>query len=221
MITRSLLLAGFFLSLTGVAARADVIVEVQDATVSPNGTGYIDILISGTASDNLDSFQISASITGSVANGSLIFSAAQPDISAEADYVFLGDSGGYSGTQGSPTTDVSALDGTASFLGVTLTGTKKLVARFAFEHTETGVSVGDTYTVTLTGVGTDPLNDSTWFADSSITGLTIDLGASDLSGTITVASAVPEPGPLVLLGLSVCVGGGRHLLRRRKQPTQV
>ena len=183
--------------------QAAIIVEVQDSTVSANGTGFLDVFIRSDNNDLLDVFSITAEITGSVGDGTLSFSSSQTDIRTESNYVFLGDSGGYSTTVTS-STEMNANDGTASLNGVALSSTY-LVARLNFEHNETGSSVGDSYSVTLIGVGTDPFSDKTWFADTGYAGIAIDTVNSDFVGTVTVTSAVPEPAMFSVLGVVGCL----------------
>ncbi len=200
-------------------AKAGIIVEVGDASISAGGTGYVDVLVSSDGSDVLDSFSILAEISGSASNGSLIFDSTTIDVVGESNYVFSSDpsSGGQiifvDADPPAFSTQVSVSDSTETFSGVTLNSSTKLLARLALSHSTVTASaaVGDTFTITL--INTTGSSIDTQFFD--IGGSPIAISTNNV-GTVTItAAAVPEPSSfLVLLTLGTAVG-----IRRGRRQT--
>jgi hypothetical protein len=212
------------------AAFGDIIVDVQDASISAGGTGFIDVLISSTGTDNLYLTSYHFEITGSVANGELQFrpnafqTNVQQSVVAPVPYVFSGDtnSGNFFANRQDPTlTQIIGGDSTLSGTGISLTSTQALLARLQVEHI-TGTplaAVGDAFTVKLinddNGTPVDFTDDSTYFLDDSLNNLAIDPLSYSGSGTITITSAaVPEPSTFGVLGFASIAFIGKRWRRR-------
>ncbi len=212
------------------AAFGDIILDVQDASISAGGTGFIDVLISSDGTDNLFRTAYHFEITDAVANGSLQFRPSvfqtndQQSVVAPVPYVFGADTdpGNFFATRQDPTvTQIIGGDNTLSGTGVSLTTTQTLLARLQVEHI-TGTplaAVGDTFTVKLinsdNGMPGDFTDDSTQFLDDSSNNLTIDPLSYSGSGTITITSAaVPEPSTLAVLAFVSATFIGRRWRRR-------
>ena len=212
-------------------ALGDIIVDVQNASISAGGTGFVDVLISSTGTDNLFLTGYHFEITGSVANGALQFrpnafqTNAQQSVVAPVPYVFAGDtdSGNFFANRQDPTlTQIIGGDNTLSGTGISLTSTQALLARLQVEHV-TGTplaAVGDTFTVKLinddNGTPVDFTDDSTQFLNDTLNNLTIDPLSYFGSGTITIASAaVPEPSTFAVLAIASAAVIGKRLRRRK------
>ena len=208
----------------------DIIVDVQNASISAGGTGFIDVLISSDVTDNLFQSAYHFEITGSVANGSLQFRPSvfqtnvQQSVVTPVPYVFAGDTdpGNFFATRQDPTvTQIIGGDNTLSGTGISLTTTQTLLARLQVEHI-TGTplaAVGDTFTVKLinndNGTPGDFTDDSTQFKDDLLNNLTIDPLSYSGSGTITITSAaVPEPSTFAVLGFASIAFIGKRWRRR-------
>ena len=138
------------LVLSGAELRGDLIIEVQDASVTPGGQSFVDVTIrSDSGIVNLNDFSISVGITGSITNGELLFSAGQmsdTDMSGLSDYVFStsrlsgGDTSFYSTTvTNSPPPTIVAADATippfgSPNQGVSIGTTSLLLARLNVTH---------------------------------------------------------------------------------------
>jgi len=192
-----------FVSAACIPTHAGVIVAVQNASLAAGGSGFVDVVISSDATDNLDAFGYDFQIldVGSPV-GSLRFeriSGATQSNSEVTDssYVFFGDSDGFDSfpNNGPAFNRVQGGDFTASLLGTNLPATNLLLARLELYHDlPTGVppasAAGDLFTISLLP-GID-----TFFWDSAGDDLVL---ANSFSGTVTIA-AVPEPSSLALLG---------------------
>jgi len=203
-----------------LSSMGGVIVSVQDANISPNGTSYVDVLISSDSSDNLDSFSFRLNIAdvGSPA-GTLKFDSdanqLTVDPSSDTNYVFFGDSGGYSANNddpgftflGNPTTAIDVLDLTSSNAGVTLDTDTKLLARVALIHTtaSSGASISDSYQVSVSG--------ASYLENDGVTSLSV---SSTSSGTITVVQSVPEPSSCFIVAVLTGFGVTRRSSRSRR-----
>lgn len=201
----------FLLVLTcGSPLSAAIMVQVQNATITTGGTGFVDVLIESTGSDNLASFGLEFQISAPTINGALRFSAVQsssettaqapPDV---ADYVFLGDSINFSAVRQDPN-EQGLVGGDDASANVPINGTQRLLARLELEHiTATPLSaIGDTFTISLLNTG------STYFADELLTPLSVDPFSFNSFGTVTItsAAAVPEPGTALFLVASSALG---------------
>ncbi len=210
-------------------ASAGLVIHVQNATITAGGIGFVDVLISSTGTDNLASAAFDFRISGSAANGALQFRSTANQSNSEqlADqplfpfsYVFLGDTDPafFLANQVTPT-ELLGGDVTASFSGVTVDGTQKLLARLEIEHiTSTPLAAaGDTFTLSLWNADQDtldPFDDSTLFLDETFAPLSFDTGSTPNTlaspsafqnfGTITITSitAVPEPGTFTTLAIA-------------------
>lgn len=201
------------LVLSGAELRGDLIIEVQDASVTPGGQSFVDVTIrSDSGIVNLNDFSISVGITGSITNGELLFSAGQmsdTDMSGLSDYVFStsrlsgGDTSFYSTTvTNSPPPTIVAADATippfgSPNQGVSIGTTSLLLARLNVTHSffsTAADTLGDTYTLTVN----DPSGD-TYFADKDGNAVAFRIGRA---GLLTVT---PEPSVAILGGVAGCV----------------
>jgi hypothetical protein len=198
------------------SASAGIIVNIQDATIAAGGTGFVDVLISSTGSDDLAYFGFEFQISAPTLNGALRFSAVQSGSETTAqspdyDYVFLGDSINFSAVRQDPD-EQRLVGGDAASANVSITATQLLMARLELEHV-TGTplaAVGETFTVSLLP------GPNTEFLDENFDPVNL---FSSSSGTITItsAAAVPEPGSASVLLASSVVG----LWWKRRQRWQI
>lgn len=186
--------------------RSDIIVDVQDATIAANGSGFVDVLISsdGTLTDLIESFGFEFQISAPTVNGALRFSAVQSNSETIAtapdyDYVFLGDSTNFSAIRQDPD-EQRLVGGDAGSANAVIAGGPFLMARLEIEHL-TGTplaAVGETFTISLVPGG------NTDFFDENLDSLTQGIHSS---GIVTITSAaVPEPGTLGVLLAGSAVG---------------
>lgn len=209
------------LVLSGAELRGDLIIEVQDASVTPGGQSFVDVTIwSDSGIVNLNDFSISVGITGSITNGQLLFSAGQmsdADMSGLSDYVFStsrlsgGDTSFYSTTVTTPPPTIVAADATlppfgSPNQGVSIGTASLLLARLNVSHTFTSTaadSLGDTYTLAVNSPSGD-----TYFEDKDGNPVAFTIGRA---GLLTVT---PEPSVAILGGVAACVTA--FWLRRRR-----
>ena len=186
--------------------QSDIIVDVQDASIAANGSGFVNVLISsnGTLTDLIGSFGFEFEISAPTVNGALRFSAVQSNSETVAtapdyDYVFLGDSTNFIAIRQDPD-EQRLVGGDAASANVNIAGGPFLMARLEIEHfTGTPLAaVGETFTISLVpGVNTD-------FLDENLASLTQGIHSS---GIVTITSAaVPEPGTLGVLLAGSAVG---------------
>lgn len=215
------------------AATADIIVDVQDASISAGGIGFVDVLISSTNTNPLQFASYEFLISGSILNGALRFRS--PQLSTEQsvmgppEYMFFGDTdpGNFSAVRNPLNfANLTGSDSTGSIMNIAgdlNTGVFKLLARLELEHvTATPLAaVNDTFSLQLinnTGIDPfDPFDDSTLFLDDTLSVQDIDASSFASIGTITItsaAAAVPEPSTFGLLAV-VAVGGLCRRIRRR------
>ncbi len=238
-------LSFILLSLTvSTTASAGVIIQVQNATITAGGTGFVDVLISSTGMDNLFLAQYDFRISGSATDGALQFrsTANQSNSEQGADlpmwpfaYVFLGDTDpmNFSAALQPTPTELQGGDFTDSFTAVAVDGTQKLLARLEIEHI-TGTplaAVGDMFTVSLWNADrgtTNPSDDSTFFLDDMLNPLSFDPDSTPNTlaspsafqnvGTITITgtpAVVPEPGTFATLMIAGIAFAGREWRRQR------
>jgi len=205
--------------------RGDLIIEVQDASVTPGGQSSVDVTIrSDSGTLNLDDFSISVGITGSITNGQLLFSAVQmsdTDMSGLSDYVFStsrlssGDIRYYSTTVTTPPLTIVAADATlfgSPKQGVSIGTASLLLARLNVSHTffsTAADSLGDTYTLTVNNPPVPPGGPrDTYFKDKDGSDVAFTIGRA---GLLTVT---PEPSVAMLGGVAACVTA--FWLRRRR-----
>lgn len=209
----------------GVSAStlsADLIITPQDATISSGGSGFVDVFISSTSTDNLSIAGYEFAITGSIANGSLQFSSTAQQSNSEqslSNYVFFGDTspGNFTAVRQDPvTTSLVGGDFTASGGDVTVTTTPVLLARLEIEHV-TGTplaAVGDTFQLALVNSA------NTSFLDSSFSPVNVNGASFSNFGTIHISgpASVPEPGSLALTGIAFTAVAGWRWIRRKRSP---
>ena len=227
--------------IASTTASAGVIIQVQNATITAGGTGFVDVLISSTGTDNLILAQFDFRISGNAADGALQFrstanqSNSEQVVNSPFAYVFLGDTNPanwFANRQATPT-ELLGGDFTVSPTGVTVDGTQKLLARLEIEHI-TGTplaAVGDMFTVSLWNADrgtTNPSDDSTFFLDDMLNPLSFDPDSTPNTlaspsafqnvGTITITgtpAVVPEPGTFATLMIAGIAFAGREWRRQR------
>lgn len=201
-------------------ASAGMIIEIRDTSIAAGQPGTLDVLISSNSGDALALANYAFQITNvGTPAGTLEFADPHPVTSnLDPSYVFATDldpAGLFINSQ--TTADLEAGDFTNSGTGITLTASPKLLFRLDLLHvlgpgqTE-ALAVGEQFEISLVqGAGT-------FFLDELGNDLTLDLGASKLTGTVTVSdvTAVPEPSSIIMtaLGLSGFLSVTRK--RRRK-----
>lgn len=208
------------LLLLSSASWADLIVDIQDASFSPGGTGFVDVLISSNSTDDLGRFSAKFQITQTSGGGVLAFQNDFDLNSADADrqtnsersdgnYVF-------GGTLGTDASFVSQQVGNAQTLlqidrssaDVTLDGGTKLLARLELTHLlPAGTTTGGTYEISL---ASDPFTRFQLLNGEAVTIAAQSFDSANF-GTITV-SAVPEPSSGLLLLSAFGIG----MFRRRR-----
>ncbi len=214
-------------------APGAVILSVQNANVTANGTGYVDVLISSSlAAEQLTTTNFAFNITGSPnLTGSLEFVAEPDPVNySPPNYVFGAPTGNYVDSV-TPSTSISGGDyfeiGDTS---VTLTPTTQTLVRLGLKHTAVGdpaLAVGSSFTITMNPPGVSDFqfidNNGTpgVFGDDIITDLSLD-PLSSFSGTIMITSAaVPEPSTFAIMAMVGAGVVGRKLRRRKAENLQV
>ena len=212
---RIVLLTFFLLTVISSAARADVIVDVQDAMITAGGSGFVDVLISSTGMDTLDfaSYNFAISLVGAPVS-TLQFS--NPQNLTETglgNYVFAGDADAINVITLTNSQFVADA-GTLSFTGVGLTGATRLLARLEVESVlglgqTPPMASGEQFLISLLD------NGNTLFNNELGNPLTIAGSSFTNTGLITIQStAVPEPGSLGLCAIGAAVMGWR--MRRQR-----
>jgi hypothetical protein len=201
--------------------RADLIIGVGSTTLSPGGTGSVDVTIgSTTGADILDIFGVEYRISTLGATQVRFVSPQSGGYLTDANYIFFGDSTSALAPPGSAISTVTYTsdtyvggDGTVSMAGVTvpLVPTSKLLTRLELTAA-TGAftpSDGDVFTIDLIPVP------NTFFFDPGFNPVlfTATPGAVTILGP---GSAVPEPSTLVMSVLGVMSIGVFRVAKRRK-----
>ena len=203
------------------SASAAIIISYGGNTISPGGTGILDVLISSDAADatpdTLDLFSGHFRITpigGAVSNG-LQFDAVQVDLpllpAPTPPYVFSGNSVGenFGGPVGLVSTVMNSNDtfiggdGTFSGSGIPLSISSGTFLLFRLNLDATLANLGDQFTVSLINDG------DTEFSDPMFATLSLSPSSFD-PNTIT---AVPEPSSGIMLLLAVL---GIGIVRQRQ-----
>ena len=199
-------------------ARADLIVDIQDARFLAGGTGFVDVLISSSDTNDLGNFSAKFQITPTSGSGILAFQSSFNSTDAlrqsnsertDDNYVFAGTLGtgfvSHASGNGQTLTQIDR-----STQNVTLGNATKLLARLELIHIlPTGTDIGGIYEISL-------VNDaSTQFRqfDNMTVPVEARSFASTNFGTITV-NAVPEPSSGLLLLVALGIG----MRRRRRHP---
>ena len=191
-------------------AQADLIIEVQDASIQAGGEGFVDVLITSNADVLVSGFDLGFEITPTSGNhGTLAFKGA-PDTSYVNDPAYL------LGNTGFLTLTPLGLSITGSDFDVVnhslLNGISRLMARLNLVHDlppggSAALAAGDTFTISALMASTTVYDDNV----NSITPLTAS------PGTITVGSAVPEPATWTT-GLLFVFGAIWHWHNSRRRP---
>ncbi|GAB5441858.1 MAG: hypothetical protein Fues2KO_22070 [Fuerstiella sp.] len=207
---------------------ADVIVDVQDALITADGTGFVNVLISSNANpsspDDVDFASYEFLIENVGTPSSALEFVLPPDLSedSDSDYLFFGDSFGidYDSFNSTTATYIGS-DGTGSGTGVSLDSSSgdRLLVRLDLQHTlgpgqSAAMAVGEQFRITLQN------SLDTYFDDPSFNPISVDADSYNSSGTggglITVSAsssaAVPEPSSWAVLAL----GGIALAVRRRR-----
>jgi hypothetical protein len=192
--------------LPALPAQAVLNIRILDTTIPQNGTGFLDIVVSGNG-DLLDFYIFNVGIErigGPSVNSDLQFTVFQPDPqindpAVAAYYVFNGVQapGQFASDAGGPV--YGATDRAIASVSVT---TERLLSRIQLQH--------------FAGVGFDASNDVysitpgvTFFDNTPVNPL-----FEFIPGTVTVeATAVPEPSSIALLSL---LAGGSVFYKRRR-----
>lgn len=189
---------------------ADIIVDVQDASIAADGTGFVDAFISTTGGDNVDfgSYVFGLTPVGSPGS-SLEFTGVSGH--GELEYIFADDLSALGiDLIDLATAQLTASDGTESS-SPPGTGTNRLLARLLLNHdlgagqTAADAIANDSFRITLiddsAGLG------NTYFDDDALNPLAIDASSFDpLAGGGLISfnaatAAVPEPGTFFVSGL--------------------
>lgn len=204
-------------------AQADIIIDVPDATVFADGVGFVDVLISADAGEDLVELGYEFAITPLAgATTSLTVTGIEGGVlgNISANYVFAAGTNNF-GQEVDVTTPINPLVTTTFIAGDALdfvdpgvTPTNALLTRINFQHSAgiggAAAAVGHQFSLAL-------LDDGNTFFDGDVAGM--DLTFNTDSGTITVAATpVPEPSPMGM-GLLVVLGGVFAWKRRQSLPT--
>ena len=211
---RSLLSLAVFLCLVERTAFGDVIVEVQNSTMTAGSSSFVDVWLTGDPGDTLEAFGYQFAITGATPqSGDLQFSVVQSNSevteSGPPPYVFLDHSEGFNSSRTDP---VSLAGGDVLEVGQQdspVSGTF-LLARLELEHVGSMTDPSHQFTISLVDAN------SVFDKDADNPGVSL-LGFTSFSGTVTVTSAaVPEPSTALALGLLTAAGGWVRRFKRRK-----
>lgn len=208
---------------------AGLVVSIADTTVQAGASGAVDVHLSSSGTDLLQSFEVEFQITPVGATSTTLQFAPtgnQPDPTASGNYVFSGDSAGFVpavdplGTTVPYDTFVGS-DFTASFADIAVGTSPVLLARLQIADLLPigGVAPGDHFQIALAPGSGDSSGllsgtSNTGFLDAAFDPIEFTSHA----GTITVgpASSAPEPSSVTMLALSlICVALCRRLRWRR------
>lgn len=202
------LLAILVLLVHATSSSADIIVNISSGNIIAGGTGSFDVTVTG-AGDDVKGYDFEFLLTPLAgATTTLRFVSPQAEsFATDSDYLFFGDSDAVVSsstittvsTSSLPSDTLNGVDVTDSGGTVIVGATAKLLATLDVLHflpgaTDPGTTVGQSFSVTLA--------DAT-FLDAS----NAEILFTSTPGTITIASAVPEPSSLALvvsLGVLAC-----------------
>lgn len=193
---------------TNFETRGDFILQVHNASISPNQTTSVSVSIHSNSADSAALFNAELLITpiGSTL-GVLRFVPIQiADETADSDYIFASDSGGYAATpQNSPAFDsIVAGDFSGSIQDVTIGAAPRLLLRLEVEYllplnVDPASVVGEQFQISLVDAGNTFFLDSSYVTGPSIDPSSFSLGAAGLVTVQANTQSVPEPTSLVLL----------------------
>ncbi|MEZ6092530.1 MAG: PEP-CTERM sorting domain-containing protein [Pirellulaceae bacterium] len=219
---RRIILACILSSVATSQVNADLIIDVQNASLNAQGIGFVDVYLTGEVGDTLGAFGYEFNIAGATAqSGDLQFRVVQLDSeqneSGPPPYVFLGDTdpGSFNSVQGGNAVTLVGGDALASLDSVPVNG-EFLLARLELQHVGPLVGTSHDFTVSLNAASPFTFFDRDFDPGTNDPGVTDDYGSfTALSGTVTVSSAaVPEPSSLAMLSL-IAIGGS--LARKMRQ----
>ncbi len=177
--------------------RSDIILDVQNATIAVNGTGFANVLIcsDGTLKDLIESIGFEFQIGAPTVNGTLRLSAVQSSsetIAMSPNSVFPGDSTNVNTIAQDPD-EQRLVGGDAAYVNMNITAGRLLMAWLEIEHL-TGpplAAVGETFMISVhSGVHANLPNEHL---------MPLTQGAHS-SGIVTIASAaIPASGTLGVL----------------------
>ncbi|TWU02649.1 PEP-CTERM sorting domain-containing protein [Stieleria varia] len=211
-------------------AHAEVIVQIGNGTVTPGGTITLDVMISGTAPEDLAEYDVIFDVTSiaSQAGTALELAALQNEsFLLDPNYVFFGTDDGMGAPD--PTASAAVFDGVpataiasptrlqvvdlavdaAGDLSFVTVDTPRLLTQIELVHNlgavDPALTVGNTFDVSL-DLFLEP-----FFFDFDGFEINVD---SSISGTVTVVAAVPEPSTAFALAAMLIVPLS---IRRRKR----
>jgi len=197
--------ATLFFSSSSLHATIVLTVTPSSSTFVEGSSGFIDVMISGTSSEQLDGYLFDLNITG---GSGAVFGVQSGAFLTNSNYVLFGRSanvanslaassisgGGSIATVADNSYDFSSLPLPGDSLPFTLSGSPRLLARLEFNATGAGVF----------NVDIDP---ASTFADAALS----NFAFTSTGGSFSV-TAVPEPSSMALVGL---IGAGSYVYRRR------
>lgn len=180
-----------FGAFAATSVKADLVVTVKDTELTVGGTGYVDVLIRSSDSDDLQLINYAFQITDiGTTIGDLRFATQVDSEIATSNYLFNGNSGGWSAARhDAPAfSRMTGGDFTGDFTDASITGSNLLLVRLEVEHflasgTFPDASLNDRFEISL-------LPGFDTFAFDSL-GEDVDFG-TPINGEVTFA-AVPEP----------------------------
>ncbi|QDV36431.1 PEP-CTERM sorting domain-containing protein [Tautonia plasticadhaerens] len=208
MAPRVLSILVLFLGLVAATARAELIVSVTDATLTPGGSAVVDVLVAGDGVAALDLFSIVVRLEGVPGGRRLVFVAPGPGSQTDGQlsdpsYLFAGDSvfaGGIAGTladEPNPSDTYIGGDGTLSGSGVLVPMTPTLLTRLQLTGSMADTPIiGDRFRVVV-----DLLDARSSFLDAALDPIPIRFAGPG------IVSVVPEPSGLALLSAGLAAVG--------------
>jgi hypothetical protein len=210
--TRRILVLTAILALFAVpSARADLSITIGSPSISPQGTGTIDVFLRADVATTLSDFAFDLNIGQPYGVDSLLeFVEPAPDYHLDPSYVFSGN------TTFGPSGDTAGSSPATRWIGFDIADTPAplnvgqdyLLARLNLTHSSLGPPYdpsGQTFQVSLD-------SSNTFFTAADFT--PIDFTSSPGTVTIQDASVIPEPGSLLLCAV-VALGAVPYLRRRR------